>query len=443
MVIMKMLKFCVCALILSMAASSGWTSDRILYLAPNEIVDGLVIKKIKEKTVVYPSYSGAYCDAVAIEFTPHTAEKMSPGSFFSTDEKGKKFLVTRMSQEKKCHENSNIEAALNKYKIEYFNEYGIIRATNPESIEKDVLTLLLSDINSDAGPVEYVMSAEGYFEENTTPQYYQTAPVVSYKSREVGFDLFVPTNFGLRGYFISSAGEIVSEGGAYNTAFYSVVVGKETGHLLISAPGVKKVFKYEKNTGVLTTLIDGYSVTNMRFIDNRLFFFGYIDAADWDKSAMYEFDLNTSEVKKLTDGVFADVRGMAEKDGRIYISNGSNNNVVVLDKENFARLYYWDGFSYPNGLSISSSGTLLVADEHAGVIRELDVSTGEEIRSLGFGQLHSPGYVEEILHGPYKGNWMVADTDSDRLVIFDPASSRILEEISGLRGPLDFAIIYH
>lgn len=426
-----------------MAVSNGLAGNRILHLAPNEIVEGVAIKKTIEKTIVYPSYSSSHCDAVTIDFTPHLTERLSPNSFFSADGSGRKFLVTMLSQEKRCHEYTKIEAALNKYKIEYRNNYGYLLVASPGSIEKDALTQLLDDINVDAGPVKYVMNDLGYFHEHTTAKYYQTAPVVSYVSREVGFDLFVPTNFGLRGYYINSAGKVISEGGEYNTAFYSVAVDKQSGELLISAPGVRKVFKYEKNTGRLATLIDGYSVTNMRFIGNRLFFFGYVDAADWDKSALYEFNLQTSEIKKLTDGIFADVRGVAEKDGRLYISNGSNNNIVVLDKENFTRLYDWYGFTYPNGLSISSVGTLLVADEHAGVIRELDVRTGEEIRSLGFGQLHSPGYVEEILQGPYQGNWLVADTDSNRLVILEPASHRILEEISGLRGSLDFAIIYH
>ncbi|QDQ86249.1 hypothetical protein FMZ60_00565 [Alcaligenaceae bacterium SJ-26] len=394
------------------------------------------------QTYVYPPAATRDCDSIRIGYQPVSATPASSNSFFGENTQGQRFLVTATSQQKKCSENEGVEAVLKRHGIKYQKEGGRIRALDFEALSEGVLQAVLDDINKNAGRVHYIVDSIGNFNEHTSADYYQEAPEIGYAGQDVGFDLFVPTNFGLRGYYISADGQIVSEGGAYNTAFYSVATTDDGETLFISAPGVRTIYRYEKDSGRIDPFVEGYSVTHMRVLDGKLLFFGYQNPEDWTKAALFEAQLDTGSLTQLTEAIFSDVRGMAVKGDRMYVSNGNNNNIVVLDRNNLSKLYDWEGFSWPNGLGVSSTGTLLVADEHAGVIRELDVDSGEELRVLGFGVLNSPGEVQEILKGPYQGKWMVADTDSDRLIIFDPDAQVIVQSVTHLRGPLDFAMIY-
>ncbi|MEQ6341929.1 MAG: hypothetical protein M3A44_09825 [Gammaproteobacteria bacterium] len=363
---------------------------------------------------------------------------------------GENYRASLLSKDKHCFELTVIRDALSANGIKYMEKKDHVIILRPKSVKSEDLANALREINltiessaplsrETRSPVDYIMYEDGQIGEHTTANYSTGKPRVNYPILPIGFDLFVATNLGLRAYYIERNGTVVSEGGDYNTAFYSVA-GGENDPLLVSAPGHRKIYVYDKLTGRLSVLIDGYAATKIKQSNGKLFFVGYKDFKDWNKAALYEYTFSTKRIRRLTAPIFSDVRGLEFGNGELYVSDGGHNRIVVLDTRTYRVRYYWLGFTYPNGISLTDRDTLLVADEHAGVIRELDPQTGQEVRSIGYRLLRFPGHVEEITTGPYKGAWLIADTGNDRVLLLDPSTEKIYAEISGLREPLDFVV---
>ncbi len=422
----------------------------INYYSPSQVGNGLVVARNLKDAVVY-SDASRKCEYVELSFVPQSIRPANANSLWAEDYLGNKFLVSLFSKEKKCKEISVIRSVLTRYKIPLTEGLEVIGG---HQIKPEVISAALAEINqaisfkpkstqvgySSDTPVKYIMYGNGQIDEYTEANYGTSSPKISYPSKGVGFDIFTATTFGLRAFYIDAIGNVLSEGGDYNTAFYSVTSYKNN-TLLVSEPGHGKIFTYNKLTGQLNVLVDGYSATDIHILIDKLYFVGYPFGKEWDKSSLYEYNFNTKRIKILTKPIFADVRGMTIHGDKLYIADGSRHRLVVLDANTFQVLYFWYGFNYPNGLSITSNNSLLVADEHAGVIREIDLQTSMEIRSVGYGFIRSPSHVEEVPFGPYKGKWLIADADNNRLLLMSPDSMEIFAEIGGLRSVFDFLML--
>jgi hypothetical protein len=420
------------------------------FYSPSVERNGLVVDRNIVGAEVY-SKTTSQCGRVALPFVPLFIRSIKRDSLWTQDFQGNKFLISAFSKEKKCKEVSVIRSTLTKYKIPFMEDLTVV---NSRHVKPEVITAALKEINqsisfkpiskqneiSSDTPVKYIMYENGQIDEYTQASYGTSTPTSIYPVGGGGFDIFLATTFGLRAYFINATGDVVSEGGDYNTAFYSVTTYKND-KLFVSEPGHGKIFAYNKLTGQLDVLIDGYSATEIHIIKDKLYFVGYPFGKEWDKSSLYEYNLDTNGIKILTKPIFADVRGMTIYGDKLYISDGSRHRLVVLDANTFQVQYFWLGFNYPNGISITSKNTLLVADEHAGVIREIDLQTSEEIRSVGYGFIRSPSHVKEVTFGPYKGKWLIADADNNRLLLISPDSLEIIAEIGGLRSVFDFVVL--
>jgi hypothetical protein len=347
--------------------------------------------------------------------------------------------------------------ALTNQNIPYREVAGTFVIVDPRNLDSVKLAGALSELNKKlefvadssvsaavtSGPVKYIVDDDGAVRESTTAAYWSAIPSVKFPPEGLGFDILITTNFGLKAYYVDASGKVISEGGEFNTAFYAAAIDRTDNRelLLVTAPGLSRIYEYEKNSGKLSVLIEGYSVTSMKFWNDNLYFAGYKDPEDWDNARLYEYSLQSREIRILTGPIFADVRGLSFIDGRIIVSDGRHNRLVILDAENFDVINYWYGFNYPNGTSPTIAGNLLVADEHAGVVREVNLRTFQEMRSVGFRLLRSPGYAEEITSGEFRGFWIIADTDNDRILLIDPSNERIHAEMTGLRGVLNFSIL--
>lgn len=358
------------------------------------------------------------------------------------------YIVHSYTKEKQCYENEIIEHALGKYEI-YKDKNGRI----PKA-QRALINLALADINKEinfespsliAGitetPVSYVIDAEGRIDESTTANYFQLNPIAIYPV-EADYDVYAAVSFGLRLYQFDQNGRLARElFGDYNTAFYSVAIDSSGNFLAASVPGLKRIYLYDLRRNALLKTIRGYAVTRLRFHKRSLYFAGYRKNKDWMRAALYRLSLKNGRIQRLTPSLFADVRGLAFGENQLFFSDGANHRIAVLDNKTFKLKTYWLGFNYPNGLSITPRNTLLVADEHAGVVRELDIITGAELRTVGYRVLRSPAHAEEIGFGQHEGKWLIADGDNNRLCLLDIRSSEILAEIGNIRSVMDFAVV--
>ena len=128
--------------------------------------------------------------------------------------------------------------------------------------------------------------------------------------------------------------------------------------------------------------------------------------------------------------------GAVDAQGRVYVTDGSNQAVFVFD-QSAGKLLVWDQaeknkkFVTPIGIAIGAGGEVLVADAALGQVFRLD-SQGQPLGSFGKGLLKRP---TGLARDAQRGRIYVSDTHAHDVKVFDD-EGRLLEVI-GQRGEGD------
>lgn len=275
---------------------------------------------------------------------------------------------------------------------------------------------------------------------STTANYYTEAPRCAGDPLDIR--IAATANFGLRGYVFDSGQCVVMEVGEHNTAYYSVAVDQTLDLLAFAIPGQARIDIYNLDSHEFLQSITGYSATTITFHQGRIYFAGYPTGGDWDRASVFAYSLNTDNVEAwFMREQLADARGIDFYGNEVAVSDGAHHRIVIASAEDFRPFAVVQGLNYPNGVSFTESGELLVADEHNGLIHRIN-RDGAVVWSSPPFQLISPGSVAEITEGRHKGHYLVADADGNRIIVVDPVSWSIKFEISGTRSVLKAVPIY-
>jgi hypothetical protein len=161
----------------------------------------------------------------------------------------------------------------------------------------------------------------------------------------------------------------------------------------------------------------------------------YENAEDWERGKLFYLNTTTGVFLQLSDVDIKDSRGIAVWGGKIYVTSGQAQKIIIFNERDFSR-ENWYGFRYPNGLSVGGNGDLLIGDEHAGVIRNVSLNDRGLIKSFGFGTLASPSTALVLDRGKYQGDWLIADTDNNRIVVINPDTKKVNYEVKNVRSPM-------
>lgn len=304
--------------------------------------------------------------------------------------------------------------------------------------------------NNDPCPLQYTLSYENDVLQISehTEAYYATAIPESIFAPALGgkkldFHILVACSFGLRGYQFNENGDIYKEWGDYNTAYVSTAYNRQHDLIAWSIPGHEKIVISDA-TNLQQFKIDGFMSSCIYFTDDYLYFFNNRG----ELSDFYRVNLNFIENGTepncellIENSNFYEPRGLIVRPDFIYISDTFNHCIKLLDANTYQEMKRFNGFRFPNGIFLTPDNRLLVADEHADTVREIDLINYQENKSIDAGMLRSPGSVLEIETGMYKGCWLIADSDNNRVILISPTEHEIYFEIRNVRSCLSLAII--
>lgn len=342
------------------------------------------------------------------------------------------------------------EKGNNKHKIiNIYNKFPqyINNEILQEAMKKDAYSLF--ETSSTKNPLSYnllVNSEDILIVESTQALYYTQTPKVKFldslENKSLDFKILAAVNFGLRGYLFNGYGEVEKEWGDYNTAYTNTAYHERLKLIAWSVPGHEKIILINALDFSIVKEFHGFSSDIVAFDSKHLYFFNRVN----EKSNLYRVDLDTLEVTEplLKEWDIQYSRGLAinEKENLLYISDTFNNRLLVVDLTSLQIKKEIHGLKMPNGISFTPRNTLLVADEHNDTIRELNLASFKEIRSFPSNYIRSPGDMVEIKKGNYKGCWLIADTDNNRIILVDPKTHQIYFEIQNLRSVLSISVIY-
>ncbi len=382
----------------------------------------------------------APCNRIFIKGDISSAQPLSTGGVNFIDQNGENSFVDLYPQHKKCAENQIFINVLEKNKIEYVvNDVGEIMIANMNQLSNEVRQKLSNEVSSlyannilgyDGYPVRYNLTTYGQFQEETIVNYYHLKPETDYVG-DIGFSFYVATTLGLRLYMAHRNGSIASEYGEFNTVFYGLA---KVGNDLFATTGVNSIDVLDAKSLKKKGSIDGMFVSALLPYKDGLLAVAYKYAEDWRKGRLYYIDTLTKQFLMLSNVDIADSRGIAIQDGQIFVSSGADDKLIIFDEKNLSHKN-WYGFRYPNGLNLDGEGSLIIADEHAGVIRKVNIKSKKIELEFGFGMLASPTHAVNIKKGIYKGHWLVADADNDRVIIVDPFTNQIKYQLRNIRSP--------
>ncbi len=321
------------------------------------------------------------------------------------------------------------------------NRYpAIVQEQLNEVMKKHPISLFEGDISN---PLNYFIDNSGNINESTTAEYYTDHPETRFIGEGLDFDILAAVNFGLRSYYFDGTGQIIKEWGDYNTAYYSVAYNPNKNQFVLVSPGVFKMQIVNKGTLEIEREITGYAAFSVEIYNDEIYFAGYEqDEGDWDALAIYRIGADGS-INKLTVSKYADVRGFILHNDKLFISDGYHKRIVVYDLISQKEKVINRRFQYPNNITLSAQNTILIAEEHNDIILEVDPESFMVIRETDPRQLRSPASAIEIEKGKYKGYWLVADTDQQRIIVVNPNTWDIVYETRNLRSVLKAIPIYH
>lgn len=317
-----------------------------------------------------------------------------------------------------------------------------------EAMKKDTYSLF--ETPSTENPLIYrlsVSSNEIKIVENTQALYYTHTPQAKFldslKSKSLDFKILTAVNFGLRGYLFNKYGEVEKEWGDYDTAYISTSYHERLKLIAWSVPGHKKIILIDARDLKIIKEFTGFSSEVVAFDSNHLYFFNRVN----EKSNLYKIDLDTLNVGEplLKEWDIQYPRGLIinEKENLLYISDTFNNRLLIVDLTSLQIKKEILNLFMPNGITLTQNNTLLIADEHNDTIRELNLTSFKEIYSFPSNYIRSPGDAIEIRKGNYKGCWLIADTDNNRILLVNPKTYQIYFEIKNLRSVMSIDIIYN
>lgn len=356
------------------------------------------------------------------------------------DNNGVPSFVEPYPQPKRCAEYEIFSDVLTKNNINYlFDSFGNTKVIDPNKLSNPVKEKLSTEVSSayssivlgyENYPVKYSLDASGRFSESTDANYFHQNPSSNFQG-DLGFDFYAATTFGLRAYKFNSSGAVEAEHGDFNTTFYGIA---EIDDNVFVSTGFKSIFILDKKNLEKKDSIDGMYVSSLYPYKTGLLVVAYKNSDDWQKGRLYYLDINKKTFSMLSDANIADSRGIAVDGGKIYVTSGYDKKIIVFNENDFS-FSNWYGFNYPNGLT-AANGILLVGDEHSGVIRKINLNSKEIVLSFGFGLIASPSSAVILEKGQFKGSWLVADTDKNRIIIANPYSNQILYEVNNIRSTM-------
>lgn len=340
------------------------------------------------------------------------------------------------------------------------NDHKIFNINNKFSnlITQDVLqeamkkkNYSLFEHNNDDNPLSYKISGNAeslYISESTTALYYCQTPQAKFsstiKDQSLDFKILTAVNFGLRGYLFNGYGNLEKEWGNYNTAYISVAYHEKSRLIAWSIPGHKKIILINYDTFKIIKEFNNITSEALAFDSKYLYFFNRVN----DKSTLYKVPLNNLEsvIPVLVEWDIQYARGLEidEQKSIAYIADTFNNRLISIDLTTLQikKEINYPVLKMPNGVFLTNHNTILVADEHNDMIKELNADSFREIRNFPSQYIRSPGDIHEIKKGNYKGSWLIADTDNNRIILVNPKTYELYFEIKNLRGILSLDVIY-
>lgn len=273
----------------------------------------------------------------------------------------------------------------------------------------------------------------------TDPTYYETSPEC-YGDLD-GYKIGVAAAFGLRGYILDD--ECIDFAvGSYDTSFYDVAYDQASGLIAFSIPGQGLIEVYSESTMDLVLSIGGYSATALAFDEAGDLFFGAHKAGgNWEEASIYKASMPSGQVvTSYMRGQLADPRGLNFSGSKVIVSDSANDRILVTNHK-FQVEIEIDGLNYPNEADISSTGSLLVADEHNGRVLEVSLETGDVLWSSPPYQVFSPSSVVELTTGELAGNLLIGDADGNRVIIAEKEPWKVVFEASPIRAALGTVVI--
>jgi len=276
----------------------------------------------------------------------------------------------------------------------------------------------------------------------TIAEYHEAKPKLKGQS-DIDFSILASSNFGLRSYLFNLKKKTIKEWGGDDTAYYSVALDEIRQHIALTVPGHNKIDIYKSiNDNKPIHTIKGFIATTIQFHRGNLFFSGYKVGGDWNKASFYEYSMNQKKIYFKEE--LADSRGISFQEDLVAISDGAHHRVIIFNNKTKKITKTLKGFNYPNGVSFSKlkPDVLFITDEHNMLVRKISLKNLKELWHSPFGELKSPGCVEEIYKGKYKGNLLVCDTDNNRILLIEPKTWTIHYEIANIRSCLKAIAIF-
>lgn len=276
---------------------------------------------------------------------------------------------------------------------------------------------------------------------STNASYYPTDPEC-FGQDSLDFQIAASASFGMRAYVFGDECPALTLGDD-TTAFYASASDPGQNLLAFSAPGRGLIYFYELDTLEFLYSFPGFSATSMTFHGGDLFFVAYPLGADWENGSVYKYSTSKRKIVAVhMRHMLADGRGISfSPTGEVAVSDGSRNRVIIANSY-FKPETIIEGFSYPNGVSFTNSGDLLVADEHHGRVVRLAADTWSVAWLSPENQLMSPGSAVEIDRGTHAGSLLIADADGSRVLVVDPTDWTISFEAANIRSPMSAVPIY-
>jgi DNA-binding beta-propeller fold protein YncE len=144
---------------------------------------------------------------------------------------------------------------------------------------------------------------------------------------------------------------------------------------------------------------------------------GYLWVTDWGNSRVVRFNLDGAYIQAIT-GITGPT-GIAAGEDRLYVSDKTGKRILVYDLNGNPLTTIGEGLlQAPEGLSISNTGTLLVADVN--LIRECDLE--REIWSVrGDTSAHTRRLVQQA--STANGDVLGADFDQNKIVLLSDVTT--------------------
>lgn len=243
------------------------------------------------------------------------------------------FIISEIYGEKEqsvelFFDDKYVESIKNKLNLdEHTDKETVSKAINKEMTENTKTLLKNFTLSTE---LNYFLRDNKIFF-TTEAKYYNTE--LKCIGEYLDFDIATVANFGLRGYLIKTKEDgncSIIEKGSYNTAYYSVAYDDKNDYLAYSIPGQKKIEIYNKNNMELIKVFEGYSATSLEFFNGDLYFAGYNENEEWNKSSIFQYSiLKDKIIKEYFSKELADCRGISFKDNLMAVSNGIHNKVYI------------------------------------------------------------------------------------------------------------------